>query len=136
MTSIPRQAETLADLVCLVRPEWDRPGVIAALRDNWTRGSLPELALAAVRAAADQGSRTPKAIGHTQHWLGGPIDRSPVPPPINQLCIDGRELGRCCDAPMRPVRPTDYAETTKRNADKVRAEIRRHIEPHAPEEAS
>lgn len=63
------QGVLLAKLVEQIRPDWDFPGIMAALGKAAGKGSFPDVAIAAITAAADPGARTPGVIptdGH--HW--------------------------------------------------------------------
>lgn len=65
------QARALAALVATLRPGWDAPGVLAALRDARTKGSADQVAHAAITAAMDPANRTPAVIGlDGPHWAG------------------------------------------------------------------
>lgn len=67
------QAETLAHLVHLLRPEWDEPGIFAALKDLAGRDPF-ETTMRAVRAAGRPDCKTPGVIA-----LNGPHAREPQP---------------------------------------------------------
>lgn len=63
------QARALAALVAALRPDWDAPGVLAALRDGRTKGTADQLAHAAINAAMDPANRTPAVIAlDGSHW--------------------------------------------------------------------
>ena len=65
------QARALAALVATLRPGWDSPGVLAALRDARTKGTPDQVAHAATTAAMDPANRTPAVIAlDGAHWAG------------------------------------------------------------------
>ena len=53
------QAVAIATAVQQVRPEWDHPGILAALHAAQGMGSPAEVAAAAFRLAGDLKARTP-----------------------------------------------------------------------------
>lgn len=67
------QAEALARLVHLLRPEWDEPGIFEALKKLARRDPF-EVTLRAVRAASRPDCKTPGVIP-----LDGPHARDPQP---------------------------------------------------------
>lgn len=82
------QARALAALVATLRPDWDAPGVLAALRTARTKGTADQLAHAAINAATNTANRTPAVIAlDGPHWStvrpvetrGGDYDRCQVP---------------------------------------------------------
>lgn len=63
------QAQALTALVNALRPDWDAQGVYAALAKARTMGTAPELAVAAIRAAATPTNKTPAVIAmRGPHW--------------------------------------------------------------------
>ncbi len=63
------QATKVAAAVHALRPDWDIPGIVDALGRARDRGSGPEVAVAAIRAGADQRNRTPAVIAlDGAHW--------------------------------------------------------------------
>lgn len=80
----------LAYVVTTVRPDWDRPGVLAKLTQATRNGhTYGHLAVAAVRAALDESNRTPAVIPlDGAHWRE-PVARpepvaTPTPPPFER----------------------------------------------------
>lgn len=74
------QAEHLAALVHAIRPDWDAPGILAALVKVRTR-PLALVAYAAVRAAENTSNRTPAVIAlDGTHWR--PPTAAELPTPI------------------------------------------------------
>ena len=104
------QAEALANLVHLLRPEWDRAGIFTALGHCRQRNEL-DVAMAAIRAAATPDLRTPGAIpSKGDHWAErlSPVVAPRPPKPAEACRICGRHADRCvCDtAPqVRPIQP-------------------------------
>lgn len=74
------QAEHLSRLLDALRPEWDRPGIIRAVRQLVHRPETPEqIVIAAIRCEADPAVRTPLAIPSAgSHWNDGkPLEQKP-----------------------------------------------------------
>ena len=66
------QARAIAALVAALRPEWDLPGIRAALWEAKERGSPWNVAHAALYAAQDPKNRTPAIIPMAgEHWTKG-----------------------------------------------------------------
>lgn len=71
------QAVAVATAVQQVRPEWDHPGILAALQAAQGHGTPAEVAAAAFRLAGDLKVRTPGMLAQPgKHWKapaeGGP----------------------------------------------------------------
>ena len=71
------QAVAVATAVQQVRPEWDHPGILAALQAAQGHGTPAEVAAAAFRLAGDLKVRTPGMLAQPgKHWRapaeGGP----------------------------------------------------------------
>lgn len=71
------QAVAIATAVQQVRPEWDHPGILAALQAAQGHGTPAEVAAAAFRLAGDLKVRTPGMLAQPgKHWRapaeGGP----------------------------------------------------------------
>lgn len=67
----------LADLVCSIRPEWQRWLVLSILQAHAHNIDLVDMTIAAVRTAADKTIDTPKAIGwRSRHWRD--LDTAPA----------------------------------------------------------
>lgn len=68
MTMTKSQAIKLSGLLREVRPDWDAPGVMAALGKLADR-SLPDVIVAMTTAAADEGAQTPMAgVSNPLYW--------------------------------------------------------------------
>lgn len=84
MTKIDRpQAQALAAFIGTIRPDWDAQGVMAALAKAKDRGTVTEVAHAAIAAAANRLNRTPAVIALSgPHWTVPTADRpTPIPGP-------------------------------------------------------
>lgn len=78
----PDALRALAQVVVAVRPGWDLPGVLVHLTNATRDHDLADVAIAAVRAAADPQAHTPAVIARPgNHWRGG-IDPTPAPEPL------------------------------------------------------
>lgn len=77
MTQI--QATTLAHLVNSIRPDWDKPGIIAECRRVADRDPVA-VSIAMLSAAKDPGAETPGAIRSAMYWAGwGQPASTPTP---------------------------------------------------------
>ena len=73
------QAEKIAHAVHAIRPDWDTPGIIAALSRSRDRADTWQVAIAAITAAADNTNRTPAVIPLAgKHWQTATTGTSPV----------------------------------------------------------
>lgn len=100
------ELDLIADLVCRFRPGWDRPLVRYILNDC-TEVAAPDLAVAAIRYAADPRFDTPKGIKwRGPHWRD--LDTQPVEVTIaTQKCDTcGRPEHLCVT--VRPGRDDDH----------------------------
>lgn len=91
MTTITReQARALAELVHLLRPEWDAQGILAAVAKAREKASVDVVCIAAIRAAATPTNRTPAVIPlDGEHWQQPATDLSStsvVPGPRDARC--------------------------------------------------
>jgi len=70
------QEVAIATAVQQLRPDWDHPGIVAALRAAQAHGTPAEVAAAACRLAGDTNTRTPGRLKDPAHWKapaeGGP----------------------------------------------------------------
>jgi hypothetical protein len=87
-----KDAHLIATWVRLIRPDWDTPGVIAALRKR-ADNNPARLALAALACAADRTNRYPNVIAMDgSHWRVGeidtPADRHPSHVTVDQMCTE------------------------------------------------
>ena len=87
----------LTALVCQRRPAWDSGLVTIVLRAHASQVDGNDLAIAALRAAADERLPGPKAIGwRGPHWLG--LDTCPPEAKRQPRCgICGKPENRCYD---------------------------------------
>jgi hypothetical protein len=81
MTTITgTQAQALAAFIHTIRDDWDTTGILAALRTAKDRATAPELAQAAIRAAATPSNRTPAVIALAgKHWIQSTQTATPIP---------------------------------------------------------
>lgn len=93
------QATWLADFICdVVRPDWDRAGVVHALGEARSRGDAGAVAVAAILAARDGANRTPGVIPLAgPHWAVTAATRPrPATPPRSRTCgICYMEFNQC-----------------------------------------
>ncbi len=121
MTSQPMthtQATQVAAAVHALRPDWDEPGIVDALGRARNRGSGPELAVAAIRAGADQRNRTPAVIAlDGAHWrpAATPVADSRPGPDISRRCNCGVLHPDRLDCPGPP------AADVQAHANRIRA---------------
>lgn len=74
------RAEQLAAFIHSLRPDWDMPGIVVNLAKAKDRGDTYIVAIAAIRAAAAPGNRTPAIIAMDGfHWRP-PRDDDPAEP--------------------------------------------------------
>ncbi len=63
------QGKRLCELIRLLRPDWDLPGIEAAVRKAATDATAIDVCAAAVRAAGNDAARTPGLIPQPgPHW--------------------------------------------------------------------
>lgn len=132
------QAEALANLVHLLRPEWDRAGIFAALGHCRQRNEL-DVAMAAIRAAASSEIRSPGAIpSRGDHWRERASPQiAPRPPKPSECCRDcGRHFDHCdCEGgpTIRIVPPApDVAAKAARLRAVVAESTADHCSHHVP----
>jgi hypothetical protein len=80
VTLTPRAADALATLISELRNDWDKLGILTALRTAHTMRTTDgwRIALAAINAARDPNNRTPVIIGMPgKHWVGTEGRRPP-----------------------------------------------------------
>lgn len=140
------QAVLVAKLVNAIRPSWDTQGVLENLKPLASREPA-QVAMAAIRAAVDEGAATPGVIPKDgPHWhekvqVGSEAARHTSSVPISEVCDHcGRSEAHCRDtatdheyvtaaqlraradkAARNPERPTD--ERRKPLLDATRREI-------------
>jgi hypothetical protein len=111
-----RSLRALAFLVATIRPDWDEPGIIAAARAALHSHSLPDVSIAAIRAAGRPEYRTPGIIPKPgEHWRW---EREATPTPAKYV------------HPPRPERPRS-PETEELLAETRRKIRHRSIAPGA-----
>lgn len=96
------QAVAIATAVQQVRPEWDHPGILAALRAAQAHGTPAEVAAAAFRLAGNLQVRTPGMLAQPgAHWKA-PAEGGPTVSVVVTRCPEHPEhpAARCpaCDS--------------------------------------
>lgn len=133
MTVTKPQAQMLATLACASRPtgarQWDPDDVMAEIAKVHDR-SLPVVACAVIRAAADPKAQRPSVISSPgSHWGDAPLV---TPPPSPRTAPTGTRCTICGDPPdahrltdhgyQRP-RPKPDPESLHTAVDALRAEV-------------
>lgn len=121
------QAEHLAALVHATRPDWDAPGILAALSKLRTR-PLAVVAYAAIRAAETPTNRTPAVIAlDGPHWRAPTPAQLPTPIPPTKCprcgCFARTPEGACLDCYLA----TEATDEATPPAHESRAQVRRAI---------
>jgi len=91
------QGVAIATAVQQVRPEWDHPGILAALQAAQGHGTPAEVAAAAFRLAGDLKVRTPGMLAQPgKHWRA-PAEGGPTVSVVVTRCGDHPEhpAARC-----------------------------------------
>lgn len=102
-------AEHLAAVVAALRSDWDERGIVAALAQARDRGDVSQVAMAAIRAAADPSNRTPAVIAmEGPHWREKPAaarikDPAYATVPFEEACVTCGRSEYWCRAAERPV---------------------------------
>jgi len=96
------QEVAIATAVQQLRPDWDHPGIVAALRAAQAHGTPAEVAAAACRLAGDTNTRTPGRLKDPgAHWKA-PAEGGPTVSVVVTRCGDHPEhpAARCpaCDS--------------------------------------
>ena len=131
MTISREQAQALTRLVHALRPAWNEEGIYAALGKLKARDPY-DVALAAIRAAADKNAKTPGVIPTDgPHWNELP----PTAPKTPRLTREERRARTCdtcgaldgCLPPAHPFLPLAQAtrDRTHEGAALVRAQLAR-----------
>lgn len=125
------QAYAIARVVNALRPEWDEPGIRAALRPVAGRNAF-DVAMAAIRAAADSGANNPGVIPtEGPHWFEKPSAATPkdmayATVPFEEACVTCGRSEYWCSTAERPAdkdgeRDTHVFQSRK---DAIRARVR------------
>lgn len=96
------QEVAIATAVQQLRPDWDHPGIVAALRAAQAHGTPAEVAAAACRLAGDTNTRTPGRLKDPgAHWKA-PAEGGPTVSVVVTRCPEHPEhpAARCpaCDS--------------------------------------
>lgn len=114
------QAVAIATAVQQVRPEWDHPGILAALQAAQGHGTAAEVAAAAFRLAGNLAVRTPGMLPQPgAHW-SVPTQGGPTVSVIPTRCGQHpAHLARDCPQCAQDVATVDHASRA--------AEVRRQL---------
>ncbi len=125
------QAVAIATAVQQVRPEWDHPGILAALEKAAPLGTPAEVAAAAFRLAGNLQVRTPGMLSQPgAHWRA-PADGGPTVSVVVTRCGEhpAHPAAHCPECPS----PADVAKVDHAaRAAEVKAALRsspRYVEP-------
>ena len=91
------QEVAIATAVQQLRPDWDHPGIVAALRAAQAHGTPAEVAAAACRLAGDTNTRTPGRLKDPgAHWKA-PAEGGPTVSVVVTRCPEHTEhpAARC-----------------------------------------
>lgn len=105
------QAKSLADVLAEIRPgNWKQPQLLKLFWDHRAEHPFPDLALAAVRAAANPAVKSPDVIFMPgSHWDFPKIEApKPKPEPCPDHIGEAAHNCRCCHADVKAgLRPVD-----------------------------
>ncbi len=125
------QGVAIATAVQQVRPEWDHPGILAALEKAAPLGTPAEVAAAAFRLAGNLQVRTPGMLSQPgAHWRA-PADGGPTVSVVVTRCGEhpAHPAAHCPECPS----PADVAKVDPAaRAAEVKAALRsspRYVEP-------
>lgn len=92
-----QQADALTALLATLRPDWDKPGIWAAVSKAKDVAPTRDLCVAAIKASGLATNRTPSIIGlEGPHWRGSDhAPKLPEIPPEEKCSICSRRLGNC-----------------------------------------
>lgn len=90
MRMTPNQANILARLVEELRPEWNFPGIRAAIESVNARRSAYDVAHAMLTTTADPNAQTPAAIRNPHYWPG--VTTEPTRQPARYVADEPAEI--------------------------------------------
>ena len=125
MTTTRVQAEALATFVRQLRPDWDHPGIVAAI-GRCKREPLSEVAVALIRLAENGQAKTPALLPEPgRHWNRAAIDDRPAGPALRNLdlCPEHGNPRRDCLDCRRDAGPDLTPEQIAANAAALRTQI-------------
>ena len=125
MTTTRVQAEALATFVRQLRPDWDHPGIVAAI-GRCKREPLSEVAVALIRLAENGQAKTPALLPEPgRHWNRAAIDDRPAGPALRNLdlCPEHGNPRRDCLDCRRDAGPELTPEQIAANAAALRTQI-------------
>lgn len=125
MTTTRVQAEALATFVRQLRPDWDHPGIVAAI-GRCKREPLSEVAVALIRLAENGQAKTPALLPEPgRHWKRAALDDTPAGPNTRNLdlCPEHGNPRRDCLDCHRETGPELTPDEIRTNAQALRAQI-------------
>lgn len=133
MMMTPQQAQKTAELVHMIRPDWDVRGIYSALGKAAERTDAGRLILVAVHAAMEPTNRTPAVIPlDGLHWQKAegvaPAPKRVIAPPASNdtspECENhpGVKAWACKPCRVAAPRPVNFAEMILASAEAALAE--------------
>ena len=125
MTTTRVQAEALATFVRQLRPDWDHPGIVAAI-GRCKREPLSEVAVALIRLAENGQAKTPALLPEPgRHWNRAAVDDRLAGPNLRNLdlCPEHGNPRRDCLDCRRDAGPDLTPEQIAANAAALRTQI-------------
>ena len=120
MTDREQAERALAFVVHAIRPDWDEPGILAAIRKAPAKPLATVAAAAIACASLRTDQRTPACIAlDGDHWQAKGV-AAPVPPYHEPRCTQHRQPLSCPDC--RPRRPPADAATIRAIREQARRE--------------
>lgn len=117
------QGQRLCELIHLLRPEWDLPGITAAVRKAAEIASGPEVCVAALRVAANPEAETPGLIPHPgSHWSQTAAGRHQPPTPCG--LHPGQPALGCPECKAIPVATPEQIAAARLRGRRLAAERR------------
>lgn len=106
------EAQALATFITKVRPDWDHPGIIAAIGKAQAKATPLQVARALVNLAENRELRTPALLAEAgQHWRDGAEATGPNVSHDVRCPDHPRQVHPCpeCRATARPVTDDELA---------------------------
>ena len=129
------QEVAIATAVQQLRPDWDHPGIVAALRAAQAHGTPAEVAAAAFRLAGNLKVRTPGMLAQPgKHWRA-PADGGPTVSVVRTMCgLHPEHPALNCPRCEAELRNVDHAAGASRCRVAARS-APRYVEPDVAREA-
>lgn len=143
MSQISRaEAEALAAFIARARPDWDHPGIVAAIKKAAHCGTPLEIGVALCIIAKDRSLRTPALLAEKgRHWTQdgtpvGPNASNDTPCGIHRLSLPCRLCREAEEAhPIDPAELADLLAKTRAEVAENAAQYRKPTHPRTPQEA-